>query len=103
MHEAIDAGHNEGRILEVLERLKEIVVEDEVVLVVHRVGVEVRLLGNDAVGGWLRVGSNGFLKVRLNALAEIELIREVESLVLNHVFDHVHEGLCLLRTTEDII
>ncbi len=49
------------------------------------------LLGKDAVCGRLSVNRNGFLDVGLDTFAQVHLIREVESVFLDYLFNHMNE------------
>lgn len=76
-----------------LKGLQEIVIEDEVLLITNAIGVENSMICKYAISWRLRISGNNFFEVVLDALAQVELIGKVESLILDDIFDHLHKWL----------
>jgi hypothetical protein len=92
---AEDTRNLERGIGKVVEVFKEIVVEDKMGHITYTVRVLVGQISYHRVRRGLRIGLHGLQYILLDTLAQVKIVRKVESIFFYKVNYHVDKWLCL--------
>lgn len=85
----------------VFKILQEVIVKDELRDVVHAIRIFHGQVCDNTVITHPSGGFQAFLDSCLNVFAEVKLVREIESFLLDDAFNHFNKGLCFFRSISE--